>query len=364
MKEIVYFLTRKATTKEESGVYSDNEDVDLYLQIGRRLSAGVNADRTRLVESILPIRVKHTIGIAALHSSISFADAADYRATEIIQNLEKEDKEIYLMWSGGIDSTTMLAALLKNSNLAQRQRFNILLSDHSIIENKDFFFNHIIGKLKYSSSRNIYNSLKDKTVILMSADCSDQLVGGPYNIYPAEFWQQPPTLENLSKIYNNKYSETLFTDRLMPVADAWNEIHVKTATTCNVELKTILQWWRWNTINFVFTRKFYQFYEFGKGKFTIDTFYRSSKLDQWALGDLVAAPGQPKIYKYDLKKYIFDFDHNEDYFINKQKKGSAPAIAKTNIKRCLIDEDFNTLDPKHFMDYYQQNNFITQALNI
>ena len=70
----------------------------------------------------------------------SLADLADRRAIELIKNAKDTNRNIIVMWSGGIDSTFVLTAILKNISEADQELITVLLTTHSISDNPDFYF--------------------------------------------------------------------------------------------------------------------------------------------------------------------------------------------------------------------------------
>ena len=65
----------------------------------------------------------------------TFSQLADQRALE----LEEKNEKIYVMWSGGLDSTVAVTSILKNWNHTNLERLVILCTPQSINECRHFF---------------------------------------------------------------------------------------------------------------------------------------------------------------------------------------------------------------------------------
>jgi hypothetical protein len=108
---------------------------------------------------------------ATPNHNLSFSDICDKKAIELLNLNEK----IFVMWSGGIDSTTVLVSILKNWPASEFFRITVLCNIDSIKENKSFF--HTIVKYFKTeiSSSNIESFLKRGIVV--TGEFGDQLFG-------------------------------------------------------------------------------------------------------------------------------------------------------------------------------------------
>lgn len=70
------------------------------------------------------------------HSTYNVWDIIDRRAKEILDWAERENKKIYVLYSGGVDSTCVAVALLKNRN---KQVVELIGTKESIDENPVFY---------------------------------------------------------------------------------------------------------------------------------------------------------------------------------------------------------------------------------
>lgn len=111
-----------------------------------------------------------SLGNLADGLATSFADCCDARAQELLATYPR----LHIMWSGGIDSTVALVALLKSLPVHERDRLTVFLSSHSVNENPAFYHAHIAGKL--AVQRTVGKAgLFDEVVL--TGELGDQLFG-------------------------------------------------------------------------------------------------------------------------------------------------------------------------------------------
>lgn len=107
----------------------------------------------------------------------TFADITEQRALEIKSRINNNER-FAVMYSGGIDSTVMLTALLKN--LTQRERKNLVVcaSAASAVNNPVFWSKFIAGKLAVVDSIiNKYDDLIEQGLTPITGDTGDCLFG-------------------------------------------------------------------------------------------------------------------------------------------------------------------------------------------
>lgn len=132
-------------------------------------------DRTGEVR--FPLHLKPLFPMPPLRTETrSFEDIANTRASEIMARAEALDCDIYVMWSGGIDSTLILVTFLKTATPAQLQRIVVLLSEDSISEAPDFYRQFICGKLRMESAQ-LFPYLLGTRHLFVSGEHADQLFG-------------------------------------------------------------------------------------------------------------------------------------------------------------------------------------------
>lgn len=278
----------------------------------------------------------------------SFENIFDSLITQYCVEFAQHNKTIYLSWSGGIDSTTIVTGFLKNAPKEILERIEILCNEDSIIENPYFY--HMFLKDKFKQHRINDFLLDDTTVndsIIIDGEAGNQCMGN--NIIAKlvfsnrldvllKPWRQEKNLNQLLVIENKWLS-------LVPnVDDAvtyWVNQLLATVPYCPVELVTIydLFWWANFDMKFndVLLRKIpgYAFNLTNTGTKTLWDHalirpFASKEMQCWSiLSKDARAEMTPIDLKYFSKKYILDFDKNYHYFEYKTETASKGISARS-----------------------------------
>ena len=108
----------------------------------------------------------------------TFEECCYERSTEIIRYANTKNLDIYVSYSGGVDSTTVVSSFLMNSSL-DKNRFHVLYNKNSIEEYPYFFELLIKNEISLIDiSFDIQNLIRiSERGIIVSGLCGDQLVG-------------------------------------------------------------------------------------------------------------------------------------------------------------------------------------------
>lgn len=109
--------------------------------------------------------------ISVKNHQLSFADVCNNRSLEI----RKLKGNIYILWSGGIDSTCVIASILKNWSEQDLERATVLCNHYSVLENRQFFA-IISKKFKTKLSTHRYEDYLKKGYVI-TGELGDQLFG-------------------------------------------------------------------------------------------------------------------------------------------------------------------------------------------
>jgi len=116
--------------------------------------------------------------------SMTWAEITDCKAQELLKLSRIHNKKIAVGWSGGIDSTVIMVALLKNASLEDLSRIVCVTTKTAVWENPYLFYNFIVPKVSvvdydaYIKNQNAENINQHFYVQGMPAD---QLQGGIAN---------------------------------------------------------------------------------------------------------------------------------------------------------------------------------------
>jgi len=287
---------------------------------------GEVVDRTNTVYSPLKYKVLRDWKIPT--TSLSFEDIMYNQVMRHICS----NRKINLCWSGGIDSTTMLVGFLKHTpDLSQ---LRVLYSPFSVYENRDFLEllhrdypqvetldisgtiymdNHFDGLMLIGHGGDEFVSSLD--------DSFYEKVGGDGLYKP---WKDYFREQNQDRLI--EFSENYFAKAGKPI-------------------ETLLdaRWWFYaSTKSQVFQIADNVFLTNQKDTKIEDTigFYDNYEFEAFMYFNpqlIIENRHDYRTHKNFMKKYIFEFDKSEDYFINKSKSNSIQFAWYTLKKICMRD---------------------------
>lgn len=337
----------------------------------------------------------------------SYDQICDERAMEIAGLINSKNQKFAVMYSGGIDSTIIMAALIKNLSKEELKNIAVCANSYSMIENPTFWKKFIWGNFKiYDSSVTKYDNLIADGYRPITADEGDCLFGtmGFLELQQNfEYYIQNLSAESqahLSSIRNKMTSGDVHYSQFKDlIIEHWNipsnkqlgaswydkfEKNIQTATVPIVSLHDYYWWLLFNTkwvscairtSVFLSDRQNYEsvINDWAMNWGNTDDFQRWSMVNN-NNGEKIGLGATT--YKMAARKYIYDLDKNDWYFYFKLKLGSlAPNIMfhqdVSNVPielrpnaRFGIDSDYNVLsidDPsvqdyiKHYMSTYERD---------
>jgi hypothetical protein len=96
--------------------------------------------------------------------------------------LQRYPGKIWLSWSGGIDSTTLVASILEVASPEDRKRLTIVLSHHSVLENPSYYENYICDLPYKNILEDLSKQLMKENAVLITGELGDQLFGSDFLI--------------------------------------------------------------------------------------------------------------------------------------------------------------------------------------
>jgi hypothetical protein len=282
------------------------------------------------------------------HINVSLSDLMDQRACELLEISARENRPLALMWSGGIDSTGVLSALIKNAT--NTEQIHVYCSQKSILENPVFYKNHISGKLKCGSIRelDVTEELIDSTIIL-HGDPGDCLFGPSMPMYahlvPSGDHHKP------WKDQRGELIKGIENNRSIPGFAEWyvNKISDNIQEVDAYNIHSVSEWWWWHYFNlkweFSLLRPFFETRKSIQGtisqqhlqSYADTSFYNTDDFQSWSYSNLHRLFIDQKHHKQDLKQYIYELDRNEFYKTNKAKTVSIAGI--TGQRPMMLNKD-------------------------
>lgn len=154
-------------------------------------------DRTGTIPSAIRVATENTIDVSLLQSiNYSYEDCCIIQATRISEMIRLENKKVYLLYSGGIDSSVVVSAMLAVVPTHLLSSVTILMTPDSVVENPEFYEKIIRNKVRREISTYAIDLLESEDNVLVSGELNDQLSGAPLPI------------RRLNWTYGNVYNKT------------------------------------------------------------------------------------------------------------------------------------------------------------
>jgi hypothetical protein len=300
--------------------------------------------------------------------SKTFEQITNERAYAIRDQIHQGVK-FAVMYSGGMDSTLVLVALLKNLTEEELKSVVVCASVHSIIENPMFWQKYIHGKLKVlDSSVNIYNELIAQGLRPITADEGDCIFGTSFGLqlyhnfefYVEDISPTPTVRHNLLSqkhgIADGNVHYSVFKDIIIrhfrydlsakgfQWAKLFYEKLEKNIATASVPIYSLHDYFWWMIFNIKYlhcaTRSsifFNKSIPINESFKLIENWFAHEDYQLWSMVNNNNGKKIKKTlatYKYELRQYIYDFDKNFWYLNFKTKLES---LGNLSIKRSVRD---------------------------
>jgi hypothetical protein len=313
--------------------------------------------------------------------NLSFEEITDNESLKIKKEIEEHNKQFMLFYSGGIDSTVCLVALIKNLSDNEIDNVTIAMSSESIIENPNFYKKFIKGKIKtVDSSKFTYDDLIEKGYFCITADLGDTIFGTELGtkLYPRLKYINENLSSGSKKILENYYYTpsskdvhySLYSDIIISYFNSYlgseskdfgklfyNKV-VQNIETSSAPVYSLHDFFWWIIFNIKYTFCALRpgtIYSLGKNRRhlfennKIINWFGSVEYQKWSLvnnnnGQKIIGNNQSS-YKYAARKYIYDFDNDKWYFNHKLKIASLKQIYMRNYRK-----NFNEFDNLFAMD--------------
>lgn len=291
-----------------------------------------------------------------------FCECMNKRAECILNKAFNSVKKIYLMWSGGIDSTGVLISFIQAMKPEHKDIINLVFSHNAIKENPNMYEKYIDGKFNVIRTDNNFMDVYKYIVqngIVVTGDCGDQLFGTDKGIMPNVLYNWFNSYKDFLK---EMYPETNI-DYLIDIFDnTFNQYNM------NITKVHDFVWWmnfacKWDYVAHSLS------YLAGTNYNTEIAFYDDKMFEVYALNinhDINVS--EFREYKKDLKRYIYDFNKDKDYYIQKMKYGSSKTNRNKNKNMVFSILTENTkiinynIAELQTMDYFDSLNLVKGIL--
>lgn len=330
-------------------------------------SSVVVIDRTGTIKT--PIRTKSVFPIPTLRTMTStFEDLCNERARFLLRHAEGIGAPLYVLYSGGIDSTLVLVSLLKNATPEQKKTIVVLLSNSSIVENQNFYRDHIHGKLQVQSSGMFWHLLGTAPVIV-GGEHNDQLFGSDrlgdlIRMFGPSVIHAPYSRDTFFSYLNVSLSDAA-------LANFWLDTfeRLKEASPVPIVTNADFLWWinfslKWQsvffrTLSYVSERHVHEISEdYIKTRYF--QFYGTDDFQLWSLTN----PDKKikdtwNTYKWPCKDIIYDYNKDAEYRDTKTKHGSLFALMKQRDSYNFITDELRMYRELNPALYHEPENDFT-----
>lgn len=293
-------------------------------------------------ETKLPYDICHCdfpIPVRDRNFNKTLADINDARALEIKEKAHRLGKKILLRWSGGIDSTALVVAIIRNFTSYEYALVDVACNNYSIIENPVFYEKHIkpfFNIVDSSTLRNDDPALSNSFIV--DGEPADLLFGSFVpTLYPNK--AQLPLNEGnaislIVKSISNEWTCDIPMSEKISFAEHFYSVAVGSALHCDNELNTVGDLWWWRMFNWMWQPNIYKHYTESNKILSAKAFtswqgryipwHATDDYQQWSMNaDSVTKFGSTVTeYKLPTRRYIASVFKNPWYLSFKGKQHS------------------------------------------
>jgi hypothetical protein len=298
--------------------------------------------------------------------SISFEQASDRRCHDLM--ISHADRPWLVFWSGGVDSTVIVASMVRNMPKQDRERVTIVCNRASVAENPWFYREQILPNFRIQDNTALDITHALRHAYLFYGEPGDQIFSHWCSRWLYEdAWGWQPWHQNRDRIVN------LITSRSNAHLAQWLwQATTDNIQSCDAPVETVFDWWWWISFNFCWAgarlrRLFGANHDiaFAERYHAQINWFDSVDYQIWSMTH--NAPGDredrgPGHSKHSAKVYIHSVDNNDFYYKFKTKTNSGWALpgempyiwaALTTDGRVLdLHKDLNEIRlllPNHFV---------------
>lgn len=352
---------------------AQSEDIAVWQAIYdcKLINYGISfSDRSGVIQIPLKTAVatQNTMPAYDPNFNMTYEECCQASAQALYEKQDCLDVPIRLLYSGGIDSSTILASLIKQVGMAETEkRIELVLNPTSIEENR-WMWEKVIrrSKIKFLSSEAHQDWSTDR--IMVAGEGNDQIFGSDL-FKDLQMWKGPgvfvmPWTEDLIYEYFSSWKK-------MPVEHAriWTALMVKLLRAAPCPVETLTDWWWWTNFTCKWSCVYFRIAnavsnpEIVNQSYMDNYFYQFFNTPQHQKWSMVNQESKHKntqdSYKYQAKELICKFLGDNGYLI-KAKRGSLWEIMAHKKKAIAIDTDYkfywDLQEIKDLSSFYEPNN--------
>lgn len=358
MNKLIAACTFELKDRRSLYIADKHKDIEIFRNIHGAVSESWLIDRTEHIK--LPFKSKlleeNKLPNIDKKFNLDLLQVCIDRALELVL----DNKQIYVMWSGGVDSTLMIVSLLMAAvNLEQ---ITIVCNQESVKENPKFYKKFILNNFKILSSEALIQQMKINTIngILVSGEQGDLIFGQDFGSvmfsrYGKDYLRSPISRNLVVKFFVDS-------DMTEVASNCWYDIFMGSAHRSPRPIETVYDFSWWAGFNWRWQWALEKVKMRSVHDQNIVTFFSSDKFQQWSI---IHQQDISKItdFKLSYKKIICDYTKDNEY-LEKIKIPSATLYYGANSYVALTENGVrHTSKTFSLMDYYNKNNFISAWLS-
>lgn len=297
------------------------------------------------------------------------SDVSDMRAMDFLNLIVQTNKRLSIFWSGGIDSTLIIAAIIKNFPRYLLDQIDIYMNHYSFFENPDFFYRVIMQNNLRCINVDSVNEEKLESIfsnsIVTDGEPADKL------------WVVQVGLSYFYKYGESNFSSSFFKGKQQFVeflqshcserqANFYYDYVVNNIKDVNAPVESMADLFWWINYNYHWIGHLMGWYMRHRHKNNktwelyqknYHAWYNTAEYQYWSFNDtkkdrvIFENIGQ---YKIEAKQYIYDIFKN-DYFLNYKTKIASGQRGPSRCNGLAIFDDgteLSSADISEFVNTY------------
>ncbi len=339
-------------------------ELSLTVEMNNKVAGAWLVDRSCTVKDFI-FKVGHIpeydIDRSLLGTKVDFGEAMRETSGTWVDQCD----ELYVLWSGGIDSTAMIVSLLELG--IDKSHVKIACNPSSIREYPDFYHRHIVKNFDLVSVDQVMSAAVHghSSVPLLAGEPADALHGtdfmyAMFKYGGAKLLELPPTYENQFSFWKDIHG-------LSPrTADYWTQMLTESFAGCPRNIDTMYHYCWWINFNWRWQHAHEKIrLRLGKNSDLYKVFYDSPWLNAWTFSRTQPEINTLQEIKIEQQKYIYQFTNDADYFKRKVKAPSITWLLGSNTNAACartVDQHgvitVHQYDQFSVMDYFNHDNHI------
>jgi len=255
------------------------------------------------------------------------------RAEYLWQWIENQGRLGIIWWSGGIDSTALLVAMIRTSTPDRMRLVKVGLNQRSIAEYPSFFDKYV-KKLPFIFVSHNDGQQIDLTSVHITGEIGDQIFGSDYlqacfngggrNFIGKKHFDgniDAPWQDVMSLFVRDQLKERdLPASYKAPMMETYEKLN----TGSPIEINSLFDFWWWSNFNLKYThvanRLQLNTSDIPTASKRVKAFFDTEEFQRWSIANHdKKIKNTWKSYKYPLKRFVYNFNKDIDWFKHKTK---------------------------------------------